>query len=685
MSAKTCTFIVKRLMASFVSVLLVASLIPVYASAEPADDADAPLTAQVTLPASGTSGTCTWEIDTDGKLIIYPTNNINGWLDDQNMYNVSWRPYAARVTSVEVAPGVFARGDMWNLFRDFTSMRTADISNLDTTEVKKMEAFFENCPSLASVKMDGLDTSSVTSMGSMFGGCSALASVDLSGLDTSAVKDMRSMFSGCTSLRSLDLSNLNTANVTSMYGMFRNCSSLSFLDLSGFETSNVNCMGSMFYGCASLSSLDVSGFDTSNATCMGSMFKGCRSLTSLDLSHFSTVYIKGSYDSHCRDELMSNMFEGCSSLIDLDISGIDTSGVQRLNNMFAGCESLTKLDLSGFDTSSTTSMSNMFFNCSSLESVRVGDTFSFQEDCGLPEESWVSSGTGQTLTLSQIISERSNTADVYTKVAAQPTPLSSLLLSQAKFIYDGADKKPVVTVISGNLVLAEGIDYDISWPADCASAGIKTIGVTGKGKYGGTLTATYEIAASSTSPDSPASTPSDSDNADSQPNNPTPSDPGTSDTTTRPNNPDAADPGVTDSEPVGTQAMYRLYNPNSGEHFYTASTIERDSVIAAGWNDEGIGWTAPTSGIQVYRLYNSFAGEHHYTTSEAERDMLVSVGWTWEEGGWFSDPDESVPLYRAYNPNAFANNHHYTTDRGEFETLLSLGWQDEGVGWHGVN
>ena len=107
-------------------------------------------------------------------------------------------------------------------------------------------------------------------------------------------------------------------------------------------------------------------------------------------------------------------------------------------------------------------------------------------------------------------------------------------------------------------------------------------------------------------------------------------------------------------------------------------------MIAAGWNDEGIGWTAPTSGIQVYRLYNSFAGEHHYTTSEAERDMLVSVGWTWEEGGWFSDINQAVPLYRAYNPNAFANNHHYTTDWGEFQMLLSVGWKDEGVGWHGV-
>ena len=164
--------------------------------------------------------------------------------------------------------------------------------------------------------------------------------------------------------------------------------------------------------------------------------------------------------------------------------------------------------------------------------------------------------------------------------------------------------------------------------------------------------------------------------------NPKPDDPGTTDP--KPDDPGTTDPGAADSEPVATETMYRLYNPNSGEHFYTSSPVERQAVIDAGWNDEGVGWTAPTEGIKVYRLYNSFAGEHHYTTSEAERDMLVSVGWTWEEGGWFSDPNESVPLYRAYNPNAYANNHHYTLDWGEFQTLLGLGWQDEGVGWHGV-
>ena len=142
-----------------------------------------------------------------------------------------------------------------------------------------------------------------------------------------------------------------------------------------------------------------------------------------------------------------------------------------------------------------------------------------------------------------------------------------------------------------------------------------------------------------------------------------------------------------------TQVMYRLYNPNSGEHFYTASELERDRTIAAGWNDEGIGWTAPKkSGTPVYRLYNpNLPGEHHYTMNAGERDMLVGLGWIFESqdynedgAAWYSDDQERVPLYREYNPNEFANNHNYTTDRGEHDILLEAGWRDEGLAWYGV-
>jgi len=98
--------------------------------------------------------------------------------------------------------------------------------------------------------------------------------------------------------------------------------------------------------------------------------------------------------------------------------------------------------------------------------------------------------------------------------------------------------------------------------------------------------------------------------------------------------------------------MYRLYNPNSGEHFYTSSTEEKSVLVNAGWKYEGIGWTAPSDGDPVYRLYNANAGDHHYTMSEGEKEALVSYGWKYEGIGWYSDANQSVPLYRQYNPNA---------------------------------
>ena len=140
---------------------------------------------------------------------------------------------------------------------------------------------------------------------------------------------------------------------------------------------------------------------------------------------------------------------------------------------------------------------------------------------------------------------------------------------------------------------------------------------------------------------------------------------------------------VVEVEPV---AMYRLYNPNSGEHFYTADTAERDNLVSLGWNNEGIGWIAPSiSNTPVYRLYNPNAGEHHYTTNPAERDMLVEAGWNYENIGWYSDDAQTVPVYRQYNPNEFANNHNYTADIAERDNLINLGWRDEDTGWYAIS
>ena len=70
--------------------------------------------------------------------------------------------------------------------------------------------------------------------------------------------------------------------------------------------------------------------------------------------------------------------------------------------------------------------------------------------------------------------------------------------------------------------------------------------------------------------------------------------------------------------------------------------------------------------------------------SAAEKDSLVNAGWNYEGIGWYSDPNKGVPLYRLYNPNAVAGAHHYTTSEKERNSLVQAGWKDEGIAWYGV-
>jgi hypothetical protein len=142
----------------------------------------------------------------------------------------------------------------------------------------------------------------------------------------------------------------------------------------------------------------------------------------------------------------------------------------------------------------------------------------------------------------------------------------------------------------------------------------------------------------------------------------------------------------TDRPEDRVRQMHRLYNPYSGEHFYTSSVNEVCMLVVEGWQYEGAGWVAPaTSSTPVYRLYNPYAGDHHYTTSSFERDHLIEVGWNDEGIGWYSDDTRSVPVYRQYNPYAEVGTHNYTTSAYERDSLVGIGWRDEGVGWYALS
>lgn len=135
-----------------------------------------------------------------------------------------------------------------------------------------------------------------------------------------------------------------------------------------------------------------------------------------------------------------------------------------------------------------------------------------------------------------------------------------------------------------------------------------------------------------------------------------------------------------------TESIHRLYNPNSGEHFYTSNTEERDYLVNVGWRSEGVGWVAPTiSMAPVYRLYNPNAGDHHYTLDSNERNDLQKYGWRYEGISFYSDEYHTVPLYRQYNPNAISGAHNFTTDKYENDYLISVGWRAEKIGWYALS
>lgn len=128
---------------------------------------------------------------------------------------------------------------------------------------------------------------------------------------------------------------------------------------------------------------------------------------------------------------------------------------------------------------------------------------------------------------------------------------------------------------------------------------------------------------------------------------------------------------------------FRLYNPNSGEHFYTQDKNEWRTLASLGWIQEGAGWFSALEGQAVYRLYNPNSGEHHYTGDLDEKKSLAKLGWKDEGISFFSDKEQKVPVYRLFNPKATnAGSHHYTTSRVEADTLVQNGWKEEGIGWY---
>lgn len=130
-------------------------------------------------------------------------------------------------------------------------------------------------------------------------------------------------------------------------------------------------------------------------------------------------------------------------------------------------------------------------------------------------------------------------------------------------------------------------------------------------------------------------------------------------------------------------AVYRLYDENTGEHFFTQSIDEANTLTNIWWTFEYVDWGTPAVGTTpVYRLYNPSCGGHMYTADINEYNSLPSHGWK-QEGIVFYGVDGGKPIYRLYDPNNHSViSHHFTSDKAEYDALPAYGWIQEGIAWY---
>ena len=203
--------------------------------------------------------------------------------------------------------GVTANPNSSTLFSSLKSVKTIDLSNLDTSYVTDMNYMFDGMSHLENITFgEKFDTSNVTNMNQMFAtwdGVSQLKTINLSSFKTSKVTNMSGMFAGLTELTELDLSNFDTSSVTDMGQMFYGLAKITELDLSNFDTSNVTSMAAMFHNCSSLKALDLSNFNTKKVTGMVNMF--------LNTTNLQTIYVGPNWSTDGTD--IYGMFSNCGT------------------------------------------------------------------------------------------------------------------------------------------------------------------------------------------------------------------------------------------------------------------------------------------------------------------------------------------------------------------------------------
>ncbi|KFI47914.1 InlB B-repeat-containing protein [Bifidobacterium biavatii] len=135
--------------------------------------------------------------------------------------------------------------------------------------------------------------------------------------------------------------------------------------------------------------------------------------------------------------------------------------------------------------------------------------------------------------------------------------------------------------------------------------------------------------------------------------------------------------------------LYRVYNPNNGDHYFTTDLTEQAALVKLGWKAEGAPYKVIVNrkdreskdkytrqyyfGTAVWSVYNPNTGEH-LLTFESEANGLAKAGWTKEDVKFYTVQGGTAEVVRVYNPNTNGPAHLYTK-ASEARGLAKLGWK----------
>lgn len=569
------------------------------------------------------------------------------------------------------------------MFEECKKLKSINIANWDTSNVTNMEAMFLLCESLETLDIANWKTSKVTNLGGMFEHCHKLKSIDLSQWDTSKVERMTYLFDRCYALESLNISNWNTSSLKEMGWMFRELPVTS-LDLANWDTSKVKVMDGVFYLCTQLETLDISNWDTSSVVesdedrFRGKEFTDCNSLKEIKysqsceslLSKLPNTWYLNDEGPYSGTEI-PKLSQGQKGLLTRDKSQIEPTPSA---NSFSLTVSLS-LQLPNVSENRLLTQDEVVKLSTEINQNYNPNSYNFQiEEASVSQEE---NSLTFTMTLNVKLKDDSKINLIFKnlkkKFRSEDAFINFETVEESSYFIEEIDDQVIIKGLkvdeafnNQNRInspaiknILEEAGYDVgelnfsSYQNKNSSFVLKNLETP----------ITIEVLATGPS-QGVHSSGSSSKKSSSQPV----------------------------QSPISTvkKALYRFYNKLTGEHFFTANEEERNQLLTDNsWTDESQGWTAPSiSDFPVYRLLNPNNGDHHYTTDKNEYTTLQTLGWKDEGIAFYSADTENedyILLHRLYNPNAKdAGSHHYTVDSNERDELISQGWTYEGTAWAGL-